>query len=178
MKNRCPLCEKGQLTRSGAHDYCSDCVYTGFNITEDYKHACNNVLATLCSNTKFGSQSDYEGLLERHMFMHMPRYYNWLESVTTGRMRMLSKIAEEVKQSAINLQIGHDINNPEEAANDLVCQCGSNAFKTYLLPSRLVCESCDALYVYNENEGIYMPEFLCRCGYAAYEVLEDRKSVV
>lgn len=174
---KCALCKTGKVTSSGSHDFCDNCGYSAFKVTDDYIHVCSNLLATLCSNTKFVMKEDYEAILERYIYMHLPRLYNWLETIATGRQRALADIAEVVQQSAVNLQIGHDINNPQEAANDLACQCGSDDFAIQTA-AMIVCMNCTAVYKYDKDRGIYYPEFLCSCKWASYEEIDSRSGLV
>jgi hypothetical protein len=111
-----------------------------------------------------------------HIAMHLPQLDLYLTSVVNGQEELGSAIMMAAEAQAINLQIGQDILNPDEAEQSLRCQCGFEGGFRMVKVNELLCDSCGAEYNYNETSGLYEPVFLCACGWAAYE--EEDKHIV
>lgn len=170
--NKCPVCKTGNLTKSGSHLFCDKCNFSQFVLTDDYLSACVNLLAELVSNTKFPSHKEFGAALMYHIAMHLPRLDDWLATIVSGKTELLEQIYDGVVSAAVNLQIGGKTFNEQEARESLRCQCGHDDFELVKV-SELHCKKCKAKYVYNQEEGIYEPYFLCEfCGQASYEVLD------
>lgn len=166
--NRCPSCTTGLLKLSGSHKYCDKCNFTVFELTQGYLESATGLLAELVSNTKFPTRNalghDILGLVESHL----PKLNEYFTSVTSGQAELLAKVMESVETQAINLHIGKEAFNESQVAKDLRCTCGNEDFKM-LSPGELEC-SCSAVFRYDEQEGIYKPEFVCKaCGCITWE---------
>lgn len=170
--NKCPVCKTGNLVKSGAHLYCDKCSFSQFVLTDDYMNACINLLAELVSNTKFPGPKEFGSALMYYIAMHLPQLDDWLATVVSGKNELLEQIYDSVVAAAINLQIGEETFNEQEARESLRCQCGCDDFELVKV-GELHCRGCNAKYVYNHEEGIYEPYFLCECGQAAYTTLDD-----
>ena len=174
--NKCPVCKTGNLVKSGAHLYCDKCSFSQFVLTDDYLQACIHLLAELVSNTKFPGPKEFGSALMYHIAMHLPRLDDWLATIVSGKTELLEQIYNGVIAAAINLQIGEEAFNEQEARESLRCQCGCYDFELVKV-GELYCRGCKAKYVYNHEEGIYEPYFLCECGQATYEVLDTRSGL-
>lgn len=177
MNERCPVCVKGKITLSGSHKYCDNCDYSVFVVTQGYLDSCVILLSDLTSNTKFPSKSAFAETVFYHIEHHLPMLNRYLETIMGGRQAFGATMLLAVETQAINLQIGEELLNAEDAVRQLRCQCGADDFHVQS-PSRLVCKTCNALYIYEEAEGIYKPDFLCKCGFAAYNTDDDDSPLV
>ncbi len=168
----CPSCNTGKLELSGAHLYCNKCSYSQFVANNDYIDACAVVVGSLLSNTAFSNDRGVMEVVERYIYMHLPQLYSFMQSLAQGQQTFLKNFTEASKTQAINLQVGVHIHNKEEKARDLRCQCGSDTFNMVKV-GELVCDHCDAKYEYDEDDGSYQPYFLCKCGQATYEEIDE-----
>lgn len=174
--DRCPTCIKGKLVKSGSHLFCDTCTYSQFVITQEYLDASVDMLAVLVSNTKFPTVKDVARTILHHIELHLPKLDDHLTNIISGKAEYISGLIDNVEQQAINLQIGKDVLNGQDAEQQLRCQCGSEDFHM-VSAGKLLCKACGAGYEYNEPSGLYLPIFLCECGCAAYEKEDDSNMV-
>lgn len=170
--NKCPVCKTGALLPSGSHVFCDKCNFSSFIMTQGYIDSCIVVLAELTSNTKFTDKRAFATTVLGHIAQHLPMLDTYLNTIVDGRQELGTSIFKAVEDQAINLQLGEEVLNATAAAYNLRCQCGNEDF--YMVsPGKLVCtnEDCEAVYLYDEAQGNYQPEFLCKCGSASY--IED-----
>lgn len=175
MTEKCYVCKTGHMSKSGSHLYCDKCNFSRFIVTNEYIDSCVVVLADLVSNTKYATKQDLARSVFVHIASHLPMLDQYLSTVVNGQEALGGVLFPAIEAQAVNLQIGTDILNPEEAVKSLRCQCGSESFNMHS-PSKVVCAKCTATYRYQESSGKFMPEFLCQCGCAAYT--EEDKFIV
>lgn len=157
--NKCPVCKTGKMKLSGCYTYCYSCSYSHFIMTNDYLDASAMFLGQLVSNAYFSDRKALGKFMLELIEQHLPMLEQHLRSIATGQANFLAGIMTTVEDHAINLQIGPDKFNVEEAEDGLKCQCGATEF-TMVTPGHLVCE-CSAQFKYNEDKGIFLPTFQC-----------------
>lgn len=172
MTQKCFVCKTGHMTQSGSHMYCDKCNFTHFVVTPGYIDACVVLLAELVSNTKFNSRKDVARAVFEHITSHLPHLDNYISTVVNGQEALGGTLLPAIETQAINLQIGITVHNPETAANNLRCQCGSESFHMVSV-GKLDCKECTAEYKYQESSGTFQPTFLCKCGSAAWYDEDD-----
>lgn len=174
---KCLLCKTGNVVLSGSFEYCDNCRYCRFVVTDDYIDACTKVLAVLMSNTNFNDSEAAAYFVNEHIKNHLPKLFDFLTSLENGMQQLTDEIIKLTFDQAVNLQIGGKIVGESEEPDDLVCQCGCTVFKP-IDNFKTMCMGCGALYKSSsETNGRYEPEFLCECGYAAYETEEGTNLV-
>ena len=166
---QCPVCKSGKVVQSGTHEYCNNCNYSQFMLTDNYIDSCVNVMATLTSNTRFASKEVYQNIVRQHIYKHLPVLSYWLNTLQ-HEANFIDRFCEDTMTQAINLVIDQEVIN-EEKNNDLVCQCGCSSFNL-VTQRELTCVDCGALFEYDEAQGIYVPYFLCSCGNVKYEEID------
>lgn len=160
---KCLNCKTGKLEVSGSHKYCDKCNHVEFVLTSDYVDACVVVLSELVSNTKFEDRKALGRTLLQHISDHLPMLERVLGTMIQGRAEFMASMMETVEDQAINLVLGGETLNEEEAEKTLTCRCGCEKF-VINGPFELSCEDCGAPFFYNEDRGIYLPLFKCDCG--------------
>jgi hypothetical protein len=171
---RCYTCKTGKLTVSGCHEYCDNCGFSRFVVTDNYIDSCIVVLSQLVSNTKFNSKQYLKNFMEQAIKTHLPKLNEFIGNLTGDIAPFVNQLVESTTVQAINLQVDEEVHNEVEQGRDLQCQCGNNSEWTYgpKFPSQLFCDECGAEYVINQELGIYEPHFLCGCGGASFELVD------
>lgn len=156
---KCPSCIVGNLIQTGAHVDCDKCEYSAFVMTEYYIDSCAVVIGELVSNIKFNDNNALRRIVLAHTRRHLPMFDAYLDSLESGETQFMASFMMKVKDNAINLQIGPEMLNEEQAVQALKCSCGAADF-SIISPFKLKCK-CGATFKYSEVMGRYMPDFIC-----------------
>lgn len=159
---KCPMCNTGNLKKTGCHIDCDQCAFSEFNLTNEYIESAKVLLGEVMSNRVFNSLEDYHVFVERNIQVHLPQVLAYLDRVIVGRTVLVRIIAESVIDHAINLHIGTEEHNIKED-NTLVCKCGETDFEMENV-GNLHCKSCHAGFRWDEEASMYVPKLLCKCG--------------
>lgn len=161
--DNCPVCSVGKLDLSGSHRYCDKCGYVEFVVTAEYIEACAIIVSTLIANTRFTTEQGLLRTVATVIPQHLPQLESFMNKMLNGREVFLQKLVDTAKSHAINIQIGAERLNPVDAAKELQCSCGSKKFDM-VSPSHAICVKCGANAIYEHDQGIYQPYFICSCG--------------
>lgn len=164
---KCAVCKTGRLEQSGSHLYCNNCNFVAFTVTDDYIEASAGLLSVLISNTKFTSDKAKIEVVLQHIQRHLPQLDAYLGNIERGQANFMADLIERISAQAINVQ----------TENDLICRCGSKDFNMEKV-STINCKSCNARYEFDEEQGIYTPAFLCKCGSVTYHYMEQGSHIV
>lgn len=173
----CPTCVVGELKLSGSHEFCINCGFIVFKMTQDYIDVCAKVLGVLVSNTIFSDNKAMEEQMVTLIERHLPKLDSWLSTISNGYHELIQTMRDQVKAHAINLQIEGTMLN-EEKDTSIVCRCGNKvnfSFGTKL--TELECDECGAEF-YAEPGKSFKPVFQCKCHSITYTVIDPNSSTV
>lgn len=167
---KCYVCKSGNLSITGCHEYCDNCNFSRFVITEGYIDSCVYVLSELVSNKTFVDDSALYRFVGENIPVHTPKLLEIYQA--NG---IMDTLIQEIKTQAINLHVGVEAYNEKtDKRKDLVCQCQCSEFSPGpLYPKEILCKSCQAKYIHDETTGMYEPEFLCECGCVTWQLIDD-----
>lgn len=175
---KCFVCKTGNLSVSGCHEYCDNCNFSRFVVTEDYIDSCVLVLASLCSNTKFNNETGLMSFIHMNIESHLPRLHDFMKTMTGDPYLFLKMIMDDTLSQAINVQLGDAKVNAVEKGRDLQCACGCTDFQPgEKYPLEVWCKYCMAKFIFNNELGIYEPEFVCECGYMAWDTVDKESGL-
>lgn len=172
---KCYVCKSGNLIKSGCNEYCDNCSFSRFIVTESYIDSCVVVLAELVSNTKFDTDAALSSYVRNAVTHHLPKLNEFMVNLTGEVQPFVNVLVDGVRSQAINLHIGEEVHNEVEEDDSIKCSCGNNdSFsKGPNYPKDVLCNQCDAKFIYSEETYRYEPEFLCECGSTQWELLDD-----
>jgi hypothetical protein len=172
---KCFVCKTGNLTASGCNEYCDNCSFSRFIVTDLYIDSCIVVLAELVSNTKFDNEQALRNFVRNSITSHLPKLNEFMFNFTGEVTPFTNALVDGIKAQAVNLHIGEEVHNFVEKGRDLRCSCGNEQNFTAgpMFPEDVICDACHAVFAYNEKLGTYEPEFLCECGNMTWTLLDD-----
>jgi hypothetical protein len=163
---KCYVCKSGNLVASGCHEYCDNCSFSRFIVTENYIDSCVALLGELVSNTRFDNEVALSKFVFHQIKDHLPKLHSFMEDVADSSS-FVYMLMDGIKSQSINLQIDSSMINAKED-DSFKCSCGSESAQQ-LSAHEIVCTQCGCKYFYSEENGRYEPEFICECGCTSYE---------